>query len=153
MTQSGRTRSAFTLIELLVVIAILAIVSGMTLPYAFNRAKADDLRAAADGIALQFRQAQAEARLKNRPTTVRIDMRRRIVLDSKGATVFSLPAAYTIIATSARTQAQATSADYVFFPTGETSGGEVLLEGAAGRMRVALHWLTGDIQTEAMDAK
>jgi general secretion pathway protein H len=139
-----RHEEGYTLVELMVVLAIVALSATMLLPFAANRQPADDLRSVADQVAQAFRQAQNEARLANKSSRVVIDMKAREL--RFGAQTVAFPSAVTVTATSARSRSGAATAAYVFFPTGETTGGSVVLQQGKEHQRIALNWLTGDIQ-------
>lgn len=131
-----RREAAFTLLELVVVLAIVGLMLGLTLPLIGRGLPGAALDAAAREIRIALRAARIAAIGEGRPVTFRADPgggywvgRHRHPLAAAAQTRAGLRIA--------------ASAPIVFFASGGSSGGRVVIAGSAGRRELAVDPVTG----------
>ena len=137
-------RAGFTMLESLVVLAIIALVAGMSTQLLRPPSAKLRLEAGARALCGTLRAARSRAIATNSDISVIIDLDRKTYA-SPIAGEGALPgdAALTLnVANSQR--AGARSGAIAFFPDGSSTGGDVTLESAGARAKIAVNWLTGE---------
>jgi general secretion pathway protein H len=137
--------AGFTLIEVLVVIAILGLTAALVLSHGAPRSAGASQRAAAGEIVQSLRFARSRAIARGEPSTVLIDApQHRLLLDGVGQS--PLPGFLTLDL-HPRNGPSLREAAFTFAPDGSATGGTILLGNPGERIRIAIDWLTGGIET------
>lgn len=142
---SSPHEAGFTLIELTVVFAILALILVLLIGRGFGPSRTLNLRASANQLAADLREARAEAIASDRATALLIDFVHRVWQPPNGITqVF--PASTNIrLVTIAGNLDQNGSGRISFDPDGSSSGGRIELVDGTTRIDIGIDWLTGRV--------
>ena len=140
--------------EMLVVLAIIAVVAGISLPFAKQRGQAQKLQATSTELAALMRSARLQALTSGHRTTLLFDEKQRLwQLSDTGNSVAIAPEFSQTILTI-RDEVLTTGVGIRFLPTGGSSGGAVKLSTGNDAISVHVSWLTGAITiTNAGNAK
>ena len=130
-------RRGFTLIEMLVVLVILGLVAGLVLARGPARSAGLDLRSQAAQLAGVLRGARGQAIATNQQVRFALDAARH-GFSVDGGVARSLPPQMQAVLVGDQ-------AEIVFSPDGSASGGTITLAEGAGRIQVAVDWLTGRV--------
>lgn len=130
-----RRAAGFTLIELVVVLAIIGLMLGLTLPLIGRSIPGAALDAAAREIRIALRDARISAIGEGHAVTFRADP----------AGGYWLGRDYRPLAAAAETHAglRVAGAPIVFFASGGSSGGRIVIGGSAGKRELAVDPVTG----------
>lgn len=132
MSRAGAAERGFTLIELLVALTIVALAAALVAPQ-FGRLARPDIDRTARQVALAVREVRTEAQRTGRVLAVAPD------------------GLAPLLPTGTRLEAvEPGGSGPVFFPTGASSGGRLVLAAADGRRAVAVDWLTGQVAVERL---
>jgi general secretion pathway protein H len=132
----ARTQGGFTLIELIVVVVIMGMVAGLVMirgPWHSPRINMD---ASARALTGALRLARSRAIVLGRDVVVTSDASWFSV---DGGSPWRLPRGEAI-----------TSTKIVFTPDGVSSGGPIVLSSGGETIAVAVNWLTGRVQADAV---
>jgi general secretion pathway protein H len=132
--ERGRAPGGFTLIELLVVLAILGMGMALAVPFLGKRPSGAQLVAAASEVRAGLRTARTAAIAEGRPVTFRAD-----------ASGYWLDRQYHRLADNTG-RLRIDTAGYAriaFFPSGESSGGRVVVRAGGSRRDIAVDAVTG----------
>ena len=143
--------AGFTLLELLVVLVIMGFSMALVPPMLARSADRASLRSAAQSVSSELRLARSQAVARRQVESVIFDLEARQFGRVSARSRKSLPRQATVVVESARAARVDGLAAFRFFPTGGSTGGEVLLRGPAGGYRIAVNWLTGRVLTEELD--
>jgi general secretion pathway protein H len=135
--ERGRRDRGFTLIELLVVLAIIGLTLAITVPLLASHVTGAALNAASGEIRAALRGARSTAMEEDRPVIFRGDAGGGYWLDRRH---FTLP-----LMSGARALRVATQGggQIVFYPSGASSGGRILVSSAGSEREIAVDVLTG----------
>ncbi len=141
----------FTLIEMIVVLVIMGLVLGLVVARGPSRSPGFLLRSEAKVLASTLSEARGRAIATDRDVVVGISR------DPPGLTVtgrpsVALPPSLTLALLTADGNAEPLGRRLVFHPDGGADGGGLLLANQAGRMAIAVAWLTGRISVAARPA-
>jgi general secretion pathway protein H len=134
-------RAGFTLLEVLLVLLIVSTVSALALPAVWVHSPRVRLEAQAGRVLSALRLARADAIRRNQQASVYVDGERGTVSSTFGA-VTQLDREVEIGTTFAALDRNQTPG-VRFFPTGQSSGGEIRLRLGAAQARVTVNWATG----------
>jgi general secretion pathway protein H len=133
-----RGQRGFTLIEMIVVIVIMSLIAGMVLARRPWHSAGLDLDATQRALTAALRLARSRAIAQDRVVAVVTDNAGFVV---DGGVRRALPPGETL-----------SSAQMIFTPDGEASGGTILLASTGARVAVTVNWLTGRVSAREMGA-
>lgn len=135
---------------MLAALAILALVGAASLPLLRPPSPGLQVEAAARGLCAALRSTRTRAVAANSPMALTVDVARKSYRSPLiGET--SMPRDATIELTVADQQREsATNGGFLFYPSGQSSGGELTLLSGGRRARVSVNWLTGEARCEVM---
>jgi general secretion pathway protein H len=132
----AKTQGGFTLIELMVVIVIMGMVAGLVMIHGPWRSARIEMDASARALTGMLRLARSRAIVLGRDVVVTSDASWYRV---DGGSPWQLPRGEAISA-----------AKIVFTPDGVSAGGPIVLSSGGERIAVAVNWLTGRVQADAV---
>jgi general secretion pathway protein H len=132
----ARTQGGFTLIELLAVIVIMGMLFGLVMIRRPWHSPRIDMEASARALTGAFRLARSRAILQGRDVVVTSNVS---WFNVDGGSPWLLPRGEAI-----------STARIVFTPDGVSSGGPIWLSSGEERIAVAVNWLTGRVQANAV---
>lgn len=138
----------FTLIEMLAALAVLAMVALIGAPLGMRAIDGMELRATAREMAAALAQTRARAIGQGRPAVLSIEPATPGYRIADGPLVM-LPAGIALGATAAAelSDLPGNIARIAFFPDGASTGGSVTLSRDGTAYRIAVDWLTGQVET------
>lgn len=142
----GQLEAGFTLLELLVVLAIVGMFATLVPGIYSKYADSAKFKSFAVGIVTDLRQARAIARVDMESGYLWIDLRE----GAYGVANFEakkLPQEYSLSVISGFNRVdKKTRHEFVFFPGGGSTGGEIVVASKEGRRKkIVVDWLTGRI--------
>jgi general secretion pathway protein H len=132
-----RVQTGFTLLEMIVVLAILGLALGLVISRGPMHSARLDAEAAARELTAALRVARGRAIAQDRPVAVALAANSYLV---DGSAAHRVPADVTL----------AGNAAIRFDPDGSSSGGTVVVQGAASRVTIAVDWLTGRVAAQGL---
>jgi len=102
------------------------------------------LRSEARTIAAELSRARGEAMARNHETSLRIDTDHNVLRLGQSSRV--LPRGLTVAMTVADTERAGASGGLRFYPDGQSSGGDIVLQLDGQRAQIAVNWLTGQVR-------
>ena len=147
-SHTSRGASAgFSLIELIVVMAILAIALAIAVPRHAKTASKPVLLATAFELAASLGAVRAQAIGRNQDQEFVLDLTSKSY--SSSSSLRALPPGVSLSFETAQDTLRATSeARLIFYPTGGSSGGRIVLSTNQGRVIITVEWLTGMASVE-----
>lgn len=143
--------SGVTLVEVMIVLAIIGLVLVLAAPNFRGPSRTVEFRTLTYDLANRLKAARAAAISSGRPVVVAFDMPRRWYQLEGAAEPVRLPRDVSISLTSARELSRAAGTGTLrFYADGSASGGRVTLARDAERAAVAVDWLTGAVEVEAV---
>jgi general secretion pathway protein H len=137
--------AGFSLLELLVVMAIVSAALVLAVPRFSKTASAPSLRATAFALAASARAARAQAIASNQDVAFVLDFQSKSYGSSSGSLV-ALPPGISLSVESAKEMVrEAQGASVIFYPSGGSTGGRIILFSSLVRATVAVDWLTGAV--------
>ena len=149
----SRNTRGFTLLEIMLVLALVA-AGTLMMGAAFSRGGArSQLRTEAAQMTNGLRDARAHA--------LQTQVTQRFILDTtvhrwqvSGSAPRHVPDEITLVlSTAAELREGASGGAILFFPDGASSGGRVDLSRNGATWRLDVHWLTGQVSSQRVDAK
>jgi general secretion pathway protein H len=141
--------SGFSLLEMLVVIAIMTLVLS-TAGYALTAKREVSLDQLAQSLVAELRLTRSDAILAGKEVVLFVDVeQRRYWADKRNTT--QLPASVVLKLTVADQEQGRGLGGIRFFPNGQSTGGEIVLERNASRVAVRTEWLTGRAHVVAQE--
>jgi general secretion pathway protein H len=138
--------AGFSLLELLVVLAILAAVLTVAMPQFARPGSQANLDALAAELGAGLRAARARAVGANREDAFIFEAATRTYGFGETPNAKTLPKTVTMTFESAREVARVPNEGrIIFYPSGGTSGGTIVLTQHKRRIVVAVDWLTGSV--------
>ena len=139
-------RAGFTLFELLVVLTIIALASAVIVPSLVGRSGLEVKRNASE-LAAGLRQARGQAIVRNRATSVLLDVDRRQFKVADDGRPRQLHKDVTLTLYTARSELLGAQAGNIrFFPDGSSTGGRITVSGGRQTYLVDVDWLTGRVR-------
>ena len=136
-------RGGFTLLEMLAVLAIIALLAGLSTQLVHPAAPHLRLEGAARGLCAALRATRARAISSNEEATLVVDLARKSYF-SPSVHETLLPAEMRVQVSAAKGQRDfGENAGLKFFPSGASSGGDIILEIGGNRATIQVNWLTG----------
>ena len=139
--QRFTARAGFTLLEVLLVLLIVSTVSALALPAMWVHSPRVRLEAQAGRVLSVLRLTRADAIRRNQEASVFVDTGHGTLSTSFGA-ITQLDRELEI-GTNFAVLDRNKTAGIRFFPTGQSSGGEIRLRLGAAQARVTVNWATG----------
>lgn len=147
MSRAGSDRRAdagFTLTEMLVALAIMAVIMAVALPRLTRPSEGVRLAAAAREVIGALRLTRSAAIATNAELVWLIDVEKRSFSASAGGAQRTLPRDIRAELKVAEPERISASRGGVrFFPDGSSTGGEIALTLNGRRVKLCVHWLTG----------
>jgi general secretion pathway protein H len=137
---------------MLVVLAILSLCMAVAGPSLRNALGARSIDNSVAELAGLLREARAAAMLNGADASVHLDLESRLVSASWGARTLALPPNTTIEVLSAREElVTAATPSFRFFPDGSATGGTIRMRTPTLARTIAIDWLTGRVERDAVD--
>ncbi|ATQ66520.1 MULTISPECIES: prepilin-type N-terminal cleavage/methylation domain-containing protein [Methylosinus] len=136
-------RAGFSLIEMLAALAILALVAGLATQLGRRPSPRLRVESAARSLCAALRQTRMRAIAANEEMALTVDLRRKTFFSP---TVGEKPLpndAQINLTVSAIERRSRDKADFAFYPSGGSSGGEMSIALPGVRAQIAVNWLTG----------
>lgn len=145
----GYARNAgFTLIEMLAAIAIVALVAGVAVPLLRPPPQGLQLEAAARALCAALRLTRTRAIATNQEIALVVDVERKSYRSPVIAeTILPRAAGVELTVADARRESPQIG-DFLFFPGGGSTGGDVTLLLGGRRATINVNWLTGDARCD-----
>ena len=141
----------FTLIEMLVVLVIMGLIIGLVVARGLSRSPGFLLRSEAAVLASSLSEARGRAIAVDHDINVGIS-RNPPGLTITGRPLVALPPSLTLALLTADGDIDPLGRHLVFHPDGGANGGGLLLANEAGRIAIAVAWLTGRISVKPLPA-
>lgn len=136
-------RGGFTLLEMLAVMAIIALLAGLSTQLVRPAAPHLRLEGAARGLCAALRATRARAISANEEATLVVDLARKSYF-SPSVRETLLPAEMRVQVSVAKDQRDlGENAGLKFYPSGASSGGDIILEIGGNRATIQVNWLSG----------
>lgn len=143
-TARSSTQAGFTLVELLVAVGVLSLVALTAMPLLRGPPAAAQVAADATQLAAALRVTRAAAMSSQEEVALSINSSARSYTSPLIATTFLSP--YTDVSLTIGPQERSISGGRVrFFPSGRSTGGEVLLRVRQAEARIRINWATGRV--------
>ena len=144
------TSAGFSLVELLVVMAIVAAALVLAMPRFSRTQSAPSLRATAFALAASARAARAQSIASNEDVTFVLDFQSNTYGTRSGSLVALPPGIALSVETAKEVVRERADASLIFYPSGGSTGGRIILSSPLARATVTVDWLTGTV-TVAQD--
>jgi general secretion pathway protein H len=141
-------QGGFTLIEVLAVMAVLGLALGVVASRGPARPARLDLRATADLLAGDLRDARGRAIAANRPVRVMVDAGSHRWIAANGRT-HDIPPQMAVSLAGLAGPVSGPQLVILFVPDGSSSGGAVTFILGPRQARVAASWLSGRVRVDA----
>ncbi|PIE82795.1 MAG: type II secretion system protein GspH [Candidatus Contendobacter odensis] len=143
-TWAGAGQRGFTLLEILVVLVIAILLVNLVPPLLSGLSGSTELRGAARRLAAGLRSARNEAVTRQREAVLTLDLEKHHFTVSGDARQVTLPDHLTFKFYTAQSEVLDEKAGSIrFFPDGSSTGGHIIISGAAYGYRINVDWLTG----------
>ncbi len=144
----ARSMSGFTVFEMLVALAILTIVMGTGSMLLRRPSPGVQIEASARNLCAALRLTRSRAIATNAEMSLTIDLgTKTFVSPIISETAFPHEASVRFTVADRLRTSRATGG-FLFFPSGGSTGGEVIIEGPGKRAVVTVNWLTGETRCE-----
>jgi general secretion pathway protein H len=137
------SRAGFSLIEMLAALAILALLAGLATQIGRRPSPRLRVESATRSLCAALRQTRMRAIAANEEMALTIDLRRKTFFSPSVAETPLPNDAQIDLAVSAIERRSRDRADFAFYPSGGSSGGEMSIALAGVRAQIAVNWLTG----------
>jgi general secretion pathway protein H len=140
------TTRGFTLIEVLVVLVIIVIgFAAIGINFSSGRGTAE-LKATARDVASALRYARGQALMEHDTASVDFDLAENTYTVSRRARVYQIPESINFTLVTAESELSGRDQGSIrFFADGSSTGGRVTLSREQHQWRIAVNWLTGQI--------
>ena len=139
-----RPTGGFTLLEMLAVLTIFALILAIVTPLIQPPRRSLILETTSHQLCAALRAARARSIAANKETEILIDLEKRFY-KTEGNAATALPSTVGIELTMAdERRTGATQGAYRFYPSGSSSGGEIVLNDEGKSVRITVGWLTGE---------
>lgn len=144
-TKFSASSAGFSLVELLVVMAIVAGTLALAMPRFSRTASLPSLRATAFALAASVRAARSQAIASNQDVPFVLDLQSNSYGTASRSRV-GLPAGIALsVETAKEALREAQVATLIFYPSGGSTGGRIVLSSPLARIAVTVDWLTGAV--------
>jgi general secretion pathway protein H len=149
LCQHSRVNAGFTLLEMLLVLTLLGLVATIAVPRLTRPSDALQLSAAAREMTSALRLTRSAAIAGNSEQVLLIDVERRSFASSTLAERRFPPEIQARLKVAEPERISAARGGFRFFPDGSSTGGEVELTLRQQRVKLCVHWLTGQPTQES----
>ena len=140
---STQRRGGFTLLEMLVVLALIALLAGLSTQLVRPAAPRLRLEAAARGLCAALRATRARAIATNEEATLIFDLERKAYVSPSVRETFIPAEARVQVSVASGQRDLRENAGLVFYPSGGSTGGDIILEIGGNRAIIQVNWLSG----------
>ncbi|MBY6242699.1 GspH/FimT family pseudopilin [Methylosinus sp. Sm6] len=136
-------RAGFSLIEMLAALAILGLIAGAATQLGGRPSPRLRVESATRSLCAALRQTRMRAIAANEELALTIDLRRKSFASPTVAETPLPNDARIDLSVSANERRSKDKANFAFYPTGGSSGGELTIALGGVRAQIAVNWLTG----------
>jgi general secretion pathway protein H len=143
LSQNSRADAGFTLLEMLLVLTLLGLVATIAVPRLIRPSDSLKLSTTVREMASALRLTRSAAIARNSEEVLLVDVERRSFASSSLSERRFQPEIQARLKVAEPERISPTRGGFRFFPDGSSTGGEVELTLRQQRVKLCVHWLTG----------